>query len=108
MSTREILRQVVLPLATLFAVVLAMLWASFRERGAERPWPPGGRAAVTMVVGYGAFLAIVAIFESLASGDEEALPEAVRGGGALLGIALGGFALLSALHRRLDRRGGRR
>lgn len=99
MTGLEILRVVVPPLVTVWILILAMLISAARERCEERPWPPRGSAAVTLVVGFGVFLAYVAVFQTLAARDETALRDALAGGGALLGVASVGFLLLSGIHR---------
>ncbi|HEX6262911.1 MAG TPA: DUF6256 family protein [Actinomycetota bacterium] len=93
----RILREVVPPLLTIYVVVVAML-ASLR-----RGWPPRRferplrEVAVTIMLGYGAFLLIVLVFMTWATGDESALPDAVWEGAALLGIAVPAFVALSAV-----------
>ena len=104
MTALEILREVVPPLVTVWVLIVAMLVSAARDRRAERPWPPSGSAGVTVVAGFGVFLAYVGVFHTLATGDQTALPSALAGGGALLGIAVVGFAVLSGL-RRLRGRG---
>ena len=104
MTAAEILRQVVPPLVTLWILIVAMLVSAARDRREERPWPPRGSAAVTVAAGFGVFLLYVGVFHTLATGDETALPSALAGGGALLGIAVVGFAVLSGIGR-LRRRG---
>ena len=102
MNAAEILRQVVPPLLTLWVVILLMLRAWLRRRG--EPWPPRGSALVTVLAGFGFFLAIVWVFQTVATRDQTALPSALTGGAALLGIALVGFAALSGIERLLRRR----
>lgn len=100
----RILREVVPPLLALYVLVVAML-ASLR-----RGWPPRrvGRSlrevAATIALGYGCFLLIVLVFMTLATGDESALPAAVREGAALVAIALPGFIVLSAIDGLVRRR----
>lgn len=96
----RILREVVPPLVSVFALVLAMLAAI------RRGWPPREsrrslrEVGATIVVGYAMFLLIVLVFMTLATGDGTALPEAVWEGAALLGIAIPAFAVLSAIDSR--------
>jgi len=96
----RILREVVPPLVTVYALVLAMLAA------VRRGWPPRGRSrslgevAATIAVGYASFLLIVLVFMTLATGDRTALPDAVWGGAALLAIAVPAFVVLSAIDGR--------
>lgn len=96
----RILREVVPPLVTVYALVLAMLAAL---RGG---WPPRetvrslGEVAATIALGYAAFLLIVLLFMTLATGDRAALPDAVWEGAALLGIAIPAFLALSAIDSR--------
>lgn len=96
----RILREVVPPLLTIYALVVAML-VSLR-----RGWPPRrsarslGEVAATIAFGYVAFLLIVLVFMTLATGDETALPAAVWEGAALLAIAIPAFAVLSAIEGR--------
>lgn len=104
MTAGEIVREVVPPLATVWVLILGMLWTGSRERREDRPWPPSGSSAVTVLVGFALFLLFVAVFQTLATGDEGALPSAVSGGGGLLGIALAGFLVLSGIRRLIGRR----
>jgi hypothetical protein len=89
-------------------LILAMLVSAAREKRQARPWPPPGRAAVTVVVGSGVFLLFVWVFQTLATGDKGALPSALAGGGVLLGVVVVGFALLSALDRLVREKGRRK
>lgn len=98
----RILREVVPPLVTLFVVALLMLRAWHLHR--SEPWPPRGSSLVTIVAGFAFFLAIVWVFQTLATRDEGALVSALTGGGALLAIALVGFATLSLAERLFRRR----
>lgn len=100
-------RQVLAPLITAYAVFVAMV-ALARRRPVPRP--PGRAAGTspgdvvrTIVGGYVAFLAIVLVFHVWLAEDPGAFASAVGGGAFLVGIALVAAVGSSVLARRLPR-----
>jgi hypothetical protein len=107
-----VLRQVLPPLVTAYAIFVAMVLVARR-----RPVPTGrttdGRATHTPIAamvrttvgGYAAFLAIVLVFHVWLAGESDAFVDAVSGGAFLSGIALL-MAVGSSLIRGRDRGNG--
>ena len=106
------LRQVLPPLVTAYAIFVAMVVLA-RRRPVPRPHGRGERSArvrvsrvvVTTVGGYAAFLVIVLIFHVWLAEETDAFASAVWGGAFLSGITVV-VALGSSLIGRRGRRRG--
>jgi hypothetical protein len=106
-----VLRQVLPPLVTAYAIFVAMVLVA-RRRPVPRGRTTDGRtdtpiAAMvrTTVGGYAVFLAIVLVFHVWLAGESDAFIGAVSGGAFLSGIALS-MAVGSSLIRGRDRGNG--
>lgn len=116
----ELLGGVVAPLTGVYAVLLAMTAAWWRRaargqltcraEGADPSAPPPpARALVrylvtTAAMGAAVFMAVVLVFSYMFAGQQEALAEALTGGGALLGISLPLLFVAGMVERRLRSR----
>ena len=105
------LRQVLPPLVTAYAIFVAMVVLA-RRRPVPRPHGRGERSArervssvvVTTVGGYAAFLVIVLIFHVWLAGETDAFASAVWGGAFLSGITVVAALGSSLIGRRGQRR----
>jgi polyferredoxin len=120
----DLLGGVIAPLTAAYGVLLAMIWAWWRraERGAtgsraqeraeeadgEAPAPPLAsllRYLVAMAAGGSAvFMAIVFVFSFMFADQQEAIGEALTGGGGLVAIVVPLLTAAGALERTLRRR----
>jgi hypothetical protein len=108
----RVLRQAVIPVASAYAVFVAILIAYRRQRRADATTPPAGEEPTyrtlvrylvnTAVGGYAVFLVIVAVFYLVLGGQTpRLLREALVEGSVLaFGIVIPGFLLISWLHDR--------
>jgi hypothetical protein len=106
-----ILRDVVIPVVSAYALLIAVVFYAVRHPDAERPrerrvgWRPRLRLiAVTVAGGYACFLAIVLVFHVWIAGQLGALSSAIRGGAFLAVIAAMTFVFGSGLERIHGRR----
>ncbi len=104
-----IVRTVVVPLASAYAVflgVLAYAWRHSAPISVARRGDARGlvlHAVRTAFGGFVAFLAIVLVFHVLVAGQRGAFASAVRGGGFLALVAAPSFVVVSLLVERRDR-----
>jgi hypothetical protein len=106
-SELTVLRVVLPPLVTAYAIFVATVLAAVRRpvprpRRGERPVPVR-EVLTTAVGGYLAFLAIVLVFHVWIAGDAGALRSAARGGAFLSAMAVGVAAVWSAVAGRRRR-----
>ncbi len=100
-----VLRTVVVPLLSAYAVFLGVVLYAWRHPAPEMrhaAWRGDGRwtgllrhVAATTAGGYVCFLTIVLVFHVWIAGQRGALASAVRGGGFLSLLAMSVFVLLS-------------
>ncbi len=105
-----IFRDVVVPLASAYAVflgVLAYAWRHPASSGAARRRGDARGLVLhtvrTTIGGFVAFLSIVLVFHVLIAGQRGALSSAVRGGGVLAVVAAPVFVAISLLVERRRR-----
>ena len=101
-----ILRDVVIPIAAAYALLIGVVLYAVRHPDAERPreraigWRPRLRLiAVTVVGGYGCLLLIVVVFHVWIAGQGGALTSALRGGAFLAVVAAVTFIAGSTIER---------
>jgi hypothetical protein len=103
----EVLRTVVVPVLSAYALLAGVVVYASRHPDAGRPkafvagWRPRLRLiAVTVVGGYLCFLAIVLVFHVWVVGQEGAFASALRGGSFLAGVCAAAFVVGSAIESR--------
>ena len=106
-----ILRDVVIPVGSAYALLIGVVLYAVRHPDAGRPrdrrvgWRPRLRLiAVTVAGGYTCFLAIVLVFHVWIAGQHGAMASAIRGGAFLAVIAAMTFVFGSGLERIRRRR----
>jgi len=98
------LRDVVIPVAAAYALLVGVVVYAVRHPDAGRPheprfgWRPRLRLiALTVGGGYGCLLAIVLVFHVWVVGQQGAMASAVRGGGILAIVAAAVFVVASVI-----------
>jgi hypothetical protein len=116
----ELFGGVVAPLTAAYAVLLAITAAWWRRAAGGQPTrrtegvdpgapPPSARAmcrylVATAAMGAAMFMAIVLVFSYVFAGQQEAIDEALTGGGVVLGISLPLLFVAGLVERRLRSR----
>jgi hypothetical protein len=107
----NVLRDVVLPVASAYAVLAGVVLYAARQPDAGRPAnaPSGWRPrllliGITIVGGYAVFLGIVLVYHSWLVGQTGALRSALRGGTFVAVVCAVTFLAGSALEARFGRR----